>query len=455
MEARIEQKQRISQALEQRQVLAPALRESLKMLLLSSSSLKDEIDNQLLENPILELEEDDESDDERDFIDFLIRQSTHIGVSNEKKDIIDNLSTPEKSIYDHLNEQLNLSETRKETKALAAYIIGNLDRNGYLVLSTEDVSLLTNKPHDTVLEALRLVQSLDPPGIGCRDLKECLSLQAKGKEDSLLSRVIEDHLDDFSERRFDEIAEHLDITVDRVEELFMKIRSLNPRPGLQIGADLPSEIRYTEPELAIREEKGFFYPVANTRTIPKVKISREYMLMYEKAKKEGRKELEEYLIEKINSAVILMNGIQKRGETLERIGYALIELQADFFRTGGARLKPLKLEEVALKVGCHVSTISRASHEKLVSTPFGIFPLSFFFSSGVAKGKDIVSSRSVKREIRSLLTRENRSSMSDEMIAAALANKGYRVARRTVSKYRKALGIPPAHLRRRMRELAI
>lgn len=450
MEVSLEQKQRVRQKLSQQQRLNRVLRDSLKLLMAPSVELKMEMENHLLENPVIELEEEKTEDDERDLIDYLVNQSALCRGSGAKRGNIDNVPSPAKSIYEELDDQVNLICNDKRLGRQASLIVGNLDRNGYLTISLEDLALLSRSTTRQLEKALKFVQSLDPPGIAARNVKECLSIQATRKGDGRLASIIERYLIDFSEGNFGLIAGELNISEDEVKEILIKIRMLNPRPGLKFGADLPSEISYLEPDIYIKEEKGYLFPQVNSRVVPRARISKDYRRLLDKAKRDGNNELEKYLSEKMESASQLFRSFEKREQTLERIGYALIDLQGEFFKSGGLKLKPMKMEEVSGYVGCHVSTISRACHLKIVSTPFGNFPLSYFFSSPVGPEVLKVSSRIVKREIRRIVSEERGSSISDERVRQILERKGFVLSRRTVTKYRKSLGIAPLHIRNRI-----
>ncbi|MES2307947.1 MAG: RNA polymerase factor sigma-54, partial [Verrucomicrobiota bacterium] len=327
-------------------------------------------------------------------------------------------------------------------------IIGNLDEKGFLKVPLEEIAMSAQVPYDKVLQALELIQTFEPAGIAARSLPECLLIQLKRlhKENEIEGQIVKDHLDDLGHKRYPQIAKALKIPAERVVEASQVIGQLNPRPGAAFASDEKQNI--VVPEIVIRKEEEGWQILINDEVIPKLKIKDEYKdLLGSTGEDRG---LRDYLKEKIRSGKFLIKCLQQRQQTLNAISQEVLKRQMEFFEQGVAHLKPLTMNQVAEVVGVHETTVSRAVSGKYVVTPHGVFEMKYFFTTGY-QGEDgqFISNTSVKDKIKEIIARENLSKpFSDEEIAKILSEQGVQVARRTVVKYRTALGILPSHLRK-------
>ena len=301
---------------------------------------------------------------------------------------------------------------------------------------------------DLLQRSLALVQSLDPPGIGGRDLKECLLLQLERDRQQypLEEMIVRDHLDDLGHNRLPKISKALGVNIETLKEAVENIASLNPRPGLLFGGEVP---RFIKPDVVVEEVEGKYVVRVESDYLPRLRISAHYQRLY----KEGRKnpEIRQYLKKKFDNAEWLIAAIRQRQSTLQKISEEIVDIQSGFLDHGISHLKPLKMVEVAERVGVHVSTISRAISEKYIQTPRGIFPLKYFFTGGATKSDGSTEARgSVIQRIKNLIKAEDKDNpLSDIYIAKRLAEDfNIKISRRTVTKYREAEGIASSRERR-------
>jgi len=300
-----------------------------------------------------------------------------------------------------------------------------------------------------------VVQALEPVGVGARDLRECLliQLETRGEKDTLVWRLIATQFDNLVNRRFPEIARQLKCTVEEVQETADIVATLNPRPGLEVSAEDP---KYVVPDLLVERVEEEYVVLLNDRNVPRLRISSAYeSVLREKKKSElkgNENKTREYIQGKLNSARWLIQTIEQRRRTMIKVMNCIIREQREFFDKGIAFLRPLTLQQVARQIDMHESTVSRVCSAKYVQTPRGVFELKFFFSSGLETedGED-VSARTAKDIINTLIAEEDKKEpLSDQRIADLLHEKGLRIARRTVAKYREQLGLLPARFRRRV-----
>jgi RNA polymerase sigma-54 factor len=347
---------------------------------------------------------------------------------------------------------LNLKERDQK---IGNYLIWNIDENGYLRfhLDEEFMKGCEVKPHVTLEEAedvLELIQTFEPPGVGARDLRECLLIQleqsnAKHHYD-LEIRIVRDHLDDVVNNRLPKIAKALNEPVEVIDEAIAFVRTLNPKPGRLFSQP---QVHYVIPDVVVEQVDGKWEVRVEDSYIPRIHISKHYQEMLKTAADDPK--VRAYVKKKIDSAKWLMESIEQRKATLNRIAQEIVDYQTPFLEKGVDALRPLKMQYIADRVGVHVSTVSRAIAEKYMQTPRGIFALKFFFTGGTTRAdgeeKSIVA---VKQKVRDILEKEDKSNpLSDEEIAAALKKEGLDIARRTVTKYRKQLGIPSSRQRRK------
>ena len=341
-------------------------------------------------------------------------------------------------------------EVDEDLKEIATILVSYIDSMGYLSLSIDDLSKELSIPENLLENALQLIQSLDPPGVGARDIKECLLIQIKNiNEDSnillLTRKIIEESLNNLKLRKLEEIAKKHKVLVNDVEKAIEIIEKLEPYPGRQFYT---GDINYIIPDVIIEKREGNWEVVTNEIATPKLRVNRYYESLLKNKKTD--KKTREFISEKVQRARNFINSIQQRESTLVRVMKAILEEQKDFFEKGSKYIKPLTLKDIANKLDLHESTISRVTSSKYVQTPFGIFRLKYFFSNSIqSSNNEQYSSRSIKEMIKEIIEEKvGEAQLSDQKIADVLTRKGIKIARRTVAKYRKKLNILPSNLRR-------
>lgn len=456
------------------QVLAPQLRQSLEVLQAPVLELQTLIRQHLEQNPALEerLEHHEtielesspapsaEEISEEELQRWLAydeawreryeRNRLARGFSGEEEErhqrLLDSLSKPE-SLQEHLLRQIEFTDASPEEREIARLLIGSLNDDGYLNVTLGEVAETTRVPLNRLEAALRLVQDLDPPGIGARDLKECLRLQLarQGLEQSLAARIVDSHLGDLAKQRQLAIARALGVPVSEVYKAARVIQSLDPKPGRDFGAEPSVEV---VPDASIVKTEEGYTVVLNRERLPRVRINRQYLKLLDDPS--TSEETRRYVQEKVRAGLALLRSLHQRQDTLSAIVREIAERQREFFEWGPEALRPMTMAQLAEKLGVHETTVSRAVAGKFIETPRGVFPLRYFFSTGyqATDGRDVAAT-GVKDAIRSMIEEEDVSApLSDEAIAHRLAERGLRVARRTVAKYREQMGIPPSHERR-------
>ncbi len=374
------------------------------------------------------------------------------------------------SFLEYLKSQVYLTKMDKPDRHIAKFIIGNIDDNGYLRRTADELSddLAFKEgldvPPAKIQTIISEIQRFDPPGVGAKDLQECLLLQlrqlpASPSVDTAI-KVLTSAFDDFSKRHFDKVRQRLDITEDQLKAAIQEITRLNPKPGSAWTGTVYDRNQTTViPDFIIENEDGEVKVTLNTGDVPQLRISREYSDMMEdfSANEANRtsqmKDAVRFVKQKIDSARWFIDAIEQRNETLMRTMTAIVRRQKEFFLEGDITyLKPMILQDIAADTGYDVSTISRVSNSKYAQTDFGIFPLKYFFSEGLSNIEgETVSTREIKKIIQTIVTEEDKHKpLTDEQMVKALADKGYKLARRTVVKYREQLGIPVARLRVKM-----
>jgi RNA polymerase sigma-54 factor len=457
--------------------MAPRMIQSMEILQLPLMALQERIDQELIENPILvdlresstpgEPEPDaeapappeeaptpeiEDSDDWSDAYSESHRLS-RAALSEEadrKHDAMQNMASRPESLHDDLAHQLTYLECEPEVKALAEYLIYNLDDSGFLNLELRD--LVRDHGGDVTYaqaeEALSLVQKLDPPGVGARNLRECLLLQLTPDVPcrEILQVLISHHLDDIQQNRLPAIEKRTGIPIDDIKEAIEHLRRLNPRPGSRFAA---THSQYVLPDLIVEANEHGEYEVrlADDHT-PQLAISRQYQRMLKN--KQSDPVTREFIQKKIQSARWLIESIEQRRSTLLKVARAIIEHQKNFLDKGPESIEPLKMQEIADRVEVHVTTVSRAVDDKWVQTPRGIFALKRFFGGGTTTvdGEE-VAWETIKQKLLEIIAKEDKQDpLSDEEIVEELGRSGFPVARRTVTKYRKALRIPSSRQRK-------
>jgi RNA polymerase sigma-54 factor len=456
--------------------MTPQLQQAIKLLQLSRLELLETINQEMETNPLLEepppdeayaekgpegqddseraIRELNEKDNATGDVDWEVYLSEYnTGWSDslyEEKDALpfENFTANKTNLYSHLLWQLNMSSLSDAQREIGANIIGNLDEDGYLKVSVEEISQITGHTPEKVLETLHIVQNCDPVGVAARDTRECLLNQAKFQDlrGTVVERIILDHMDKLENKKYDKIAKSLSITLEDVISAVSVITSLEPKPGRRYNDE---ETIYISPDIYVFRVGDDYEIVLNEDGLPKLRINAYYrtILSSKESLADGTKQ---YIQEKLKSAAWLIKSIHQRQRTIYRVTKSIVHFQRDFFDKGIAHLKPLVLRDVAEDIQMHESTISRVTTNKYVHTPQGVFELKFFFNSAIHSiDGDSVASESVKEHIKNIIKSENKAKpYSDQDIADFLTKLNIDVARRTVAKYRETLGILPSRKRK-------
>lgn len=468
----------LRQRLEQKLKLAPQIIQSIEILQLPALDLQDLITRELEENPVLEIEqpeapEEDEaappSDAElergREQPDFEAVDAFEESLYDEgyhprrargadydeqgKMEAMKNTASRPVSLQDYLFQQFGLLELQPEIKEIGEYLIYNINDDGYLQYSLEDILESMDLPvlFTRAEEALRAVQNLEPLGIGARDIKECLLLQLKenGYAVSFERELVENHLKDIEQNRFPKIARDTGRSLDEIKEAVRSISVLNPRPGALYAGDSAPAVT---PDVVVECIDGEYEVRLQDDYIPRIAVNPAYQTLLKEQKDNPK--IQDFLRKKLDSARWLIDAIQQRRNTLYKIARKIVEIQRDFLDKGVTHLKPLKMQEVAEAIGVHNSTVSRAISNKYAQTPRGIFPLKLFFTGGTTADDGNVESRlSLKQRVKDIIANEDKASpLSDDEVAEKLKEAGFNVARRTVTKYRRMMRIPSSRRRK-------
>jgi RNA polymerase sigma-54 factor len=357
------------------------------------------------------------------------------------------LSSPV-TLGQHLREQLSVTVMSEAVRDAAESIIGNLDEDGYVSASLEEIAALGEHKPEEVEAALRMVQSLDPAGVGARNLRECMLLQIESinGRDGVAWQIVTNHLRLLETRQFKEIAKVMGRPLEHIEIAVSMIRHLNPRPGLRYSG---AGARIVEPDVYFIKDAEDFIIQMNDEDVPQLRLNSQYKRMLDRDNG-ATKEVREYVRERYTSAIQLMKNIEQRKQTIMKVCQAIVRRQMDFLNNGIDELKPMMIKEVAEEVGVHPSTVSRAVASKYVHTPQGVFELRYFFSEAVqgpsGGGTPLLI---LKRKVKKMIEEEDKSKpLTDEQITALLQREGIDVTRRTVAKYREDMKIPSTHQRR-------
>jgi len=358
--------------------------------------------------------------------------------------------TPSKTnLYTHLTWQLNVSNLNDVKKRIGRHIIGNLDGNGYLKTSVEEISESTGYTQEQVIETLSFVQKFDPVGVAARDLRECLLIQARFRnlEGTRVEKILLEHMDKLENKKYDQIAKSLSIPLQEVLSAISIITSFEPKPGRSYHEE---ETIYVTPDIYVFKVGDAYEINLNENGLPKLRINHYYrqILSSKNSFEDGTKQ---YIQEKLKSAAWLIKSIHQRQRTIYRVTESIVRFQRNFFDKGIAYLKPLVLRDVAEDIEMHESTISRVTTNKYVHTPQGVFELKYFFNTAInSLDGESVASESVKEHIKNIIKSENKSKpYSDQGVADLLKNLNINIARRTVAKYRETLGILPSRKRKK------
>jgi len=431
---------------------------SVKLLQMTAFELQEHIEKELEENPVLDDKGEMFNTELKDKIDFTemakyfeYDSNTWKSYTRDENEEVSpfNFISESKSLKEFLIEQVSdLAET-DYNKSICNYIIENIDSRGYLDISSETIAEELKIKKESVDNAINIIQSLEPVGIGARDLKECLKIQIdrKGIGDVCLYRIIDEYLELLAENKFNIIAKELNIDVKKAQEYGDIIRLLQPKPSS--GFFTGEEVKYIVPDAYIKKIDKEYYIVMNDELGPKLTINGIYK---EILKNDSDKEAVEYVKEKLNSALFLIKSIEHRKSTIYRVLEKIIELQREFFDFGKEHLKPMTLREIADSLEMHESTVSRAIRDKYIYTERGTIKIKDLFTTGISSsgsGED-VSTNIIKNSIKELIENEDRKApLSDQGICDILNKKGMNISRRTVAKYREEMGIKSSKGRKR------
>ena len=467
-------KQGLQQKLQQK--LSPLQIQTIKLLELPTLELEQRIKKELEENPVLDEGVDDEDRDDSEpgnlsLSDYSAEDqipSYKLYTNNQGKDIKQeyNVFSVRESFHQSLISQLGFSEMDEHSKTIARYIIGSLDDDGYLRRDTESLAddiafrqgIVTDQAE--VERILAKIQEFEPAGIGARDLRECLLLQIYSKKETPYQRmakeILEDYFSEFTKKHYSKIISRMGITEDDLKSAIEEIIHLNPRPGGQIDDSYAEQAQQVVPDFLLEYKDGELIMTMPRFSVPELKVNKRYAdLLVTSANSSSRegKEAATFVKQKLDSAKWFIEAIRQRHNTLENTMNAIIDFQREYFIEGDeTKLKPMVLKNIAEKTNLDISTISRVVNCKYIQTHFGIYPLKYFFSEGLMTDSgEEVSTREIKNILASSIDVEDKKKpLTDEELVTVLSDKGYKVARRTVAKYREQLNIPIARLRKEL-----
>ncbi len=474
--------QKLSVRMSQRLIMTPSLQQAIKLLQMSKLELVEEVQQELVENPVLEeageesppaaerpetearaAEEGAGEEKEPDPFEDIDYESYFQDVdggyvprafveTGEDLPSFENTLVRPQNLADHLTWQLDLSTSSALRKDIGRAIIGNLDEDGYLKASLEEIRDMGNYPEDEVRATLEMIQNLDPVGVAARDLVECLTIQLRhlGQEGTPAETIVRQHLDKVQNRRYRELAEALQIDMEDLQAELEIIRHLDPRPGQKYSVD---RSHYVVPDVYVVKIGDDYQVLVNEEGLPKLRISPVYRRMVERgASASTPSEAKDYVRNKLRSAFRLIKSLEERQRTIYKVARSIVKFQREFLDYGIEHLRPLVLKDVAEDISMHESTVSRVVNNKYMHTHRGLFEMRFFFHSGIASmaGGENVSSLTVKERIRKIIGGEDsQRPLSDAAILKILKGEGLQIARRTVAKYREEMKIPASSNRRK------
>lgn len=475
-------KQRLQQKLLQK--LSPQQIQMIKLLEIPSMQLEQRIKSELEENPALEegaemsLDDIPEEKSMREDDNFSLDEYVNTDDIPSYKLNAKNYSKPElkpdipfsvgTTFQDNLEMQLGLRDLSERMQMLTEYLIGNLDDDGYLrrkleaIVDDLDFTLNIKTTEEELLEALRIIQDLEPAGVGARDLQECLLLQISAKDQNnkdiaRARKILKHHFEEFTKKHFDKIIGRLNISEEEMKDAVDEILKLNPKPGGGYSDPHSKVVEHIIPDFILENRDGDLQLSLNSKNVPELRISRTYHEMLESYSKnkntKQQKEAVSFVKQKLDSAKWFIDAIRQRQNTLMVTMEAIIEFQKDYFQEGDeTMMHPMILKDIADRTGLDISTISRVANSKYIQTHFGIYPLKYFFSEGLQTDSgEEVSTREIKKILEECIEGESkRKPLTDDELAEILQSKGYQIARRTVAKYREQLNIPVARLRKEL-----
>src|SRR5881396_261806 len=472
------QRMQQTQSLALQQVLSPQLQQSLLILQTPLLELRNLVQQEMETNPVLEELPEDSSANERseaeasaddnfrdefeklasldeEWRDYMAQSASSSldgrrgsKEADEKRQFLFDSIPVQETLQQNLIAQLNQTVLSADDRKVAELIIGNIDEDGFLRSTPEEMALNSGIPQDDFERILGLIQTFYPAGVGARDLRECLLIQLRrqGKEHSLECRVVSEHMEELAKHRFPEIARRMAISVEEVQKAADNIARLNPRPG-QVFAAAPQN--YVLPDVVVEKVDGDYQIILNNEQIPHLRISNIYKDII--AQDNNGADVKDYIRDKIRSGKFLIRSIHQRQQTISNIAHQIVSRQRDFFEHGPSHLKPMTMGDIANAIGVHETTVSRAVSGKYMASPQGIFEMKYFFTPGYQTDTgESLSNTSVKEAILDLVKHEDGNApLSDKQIVEILNERGIPIARRTVAKYRDELDILPSNMRRK------
>jgi RNA polymerase sigma-54 factor len=467
--------------LTQQLIMTPQLQMAIKLLQLSRLELLNTIRKELEENPTLEEEIHEVSaeesldgqpekastdsasteevtikenirEDDIDWNNYINEYSssgrTHFEAERKESPDFESFIAHKESLRDHLLWQFLMTSPTQEEEKIGSLIVGNLNEDGYLDASLENLAAMSGSEPDKIEQVLALMQTFDPTGVCARDLRECLLIQARyyDLDDTIVIKIIENHLNHLENKNYRAIAKSLKISIEDVITAVKVIKSLEPRPGREFAEE---EAQYINPDVFVYKLENEFVILVNDDGMPRLHVNN----FYKNAFKEGGKfsdDAKEYIQDKMRSATWLIRSIHQRQKTIYKVMESILKFQRSFFDKGIAYLKPMVLRDVAEDIGMHESTISRVTTNKYVHTPRGIFELKYFFNSSIQRVQgDAIASASVQEKIRQIIESEDpKKPYSDDKISKLLKESNISIARRTVAKYREMMRVLPSNKRK-------
>jgi RNA polymerase sigma-54 factor len=443
----------LKQTLRLSPVLTQQLQQAIKLLQLSRLELIEAIELEVQENPILDLEEkepkeeqpvEEQTGDKDDVAEWLERYSPSEGYSpqeeRERPDY-ENMVKKTLNLRDHLRWQAGLAELSHDERIIAEWIIENIDDNGYLAYPLSEISSTSGYTEEALEAVLKKIQKLDPPGVGARDLRECILIQyeVKGEKDPIFEDIIRSFFDLFHKTNLKELVKRTGYPVEKIKEVFEKVKEYDPKPGRNFADEFTS---YVVPDVFVVKTEDGLEIFLNDDEIPDLKMNRYYIDLY--LNKGTNSSTKNYIKKKITQAEWFIKSIQQRQKTLFLVSQSIVTFQGEFFEKGLRFLRPLILKDVAQDIGVHESTVSRITSSKYMSTPHGIFELKFFFPTGINKEEGRPLSTNVVMDlICEMIKEENKKKplTDDEIVSLLKERHSIKIARRTVAKYRDSLNI--------------
>ena len=471
----MEMKMNLNLKLGQKLVMTPMLQQAIKLLPLARLELAQLVRQEIIENPVLEemLEDDSEQEssqeqegEQEEFTpdtentspqeqeidwDNYFQDNIDRGMSIEsyaEKPSIEATYKKEATLVDHLMWQLDLSVDTETDKFIGSCIIGNIQNDGYLCADLQEIIDISQSDEESVLKVLNIVQGFEPIGVAARSLQECLMIQARAlpEKNPYVETLIKNYLERLEDRYLQKVASELKVDLNSILEALEIIKGLCPKPGLLFSSE---GVDYVVPDLVVVKTDEGYDVMLNDEGVPNIRISSYYHNLL-KTTKEGK--TKEYLEDKYRSALWLIKSIDQRRQTIYKVGKSIVKLQKDFLDDGLSYLQPMVLKDVAKDIEMHESTVSRITTNKYIDTPQGVFELKFFFHSGIKSymGNSISSIR-IKNMIKEIISKEDENNpLTDDQMVQELMIKNAKIARRTITKYRKELNIPPASKRKKL-----